>query len=327
MFFFIFLLIIVFSNTAKSDTKCIGEVSCSLIDESAKNSGLSLQNILGEIEQNIVNPIKISANSAQADDFTRILFTSSKDINNFKISLGSSGILGTNKIHSKILNYPFDYTQYPGSFIPQLILEKENYIFNFGFKAGSPDFGTKIFNDISGNQFLLKTALGEKFIIFKNDKFIAAILAGGSYTYSNTDITISPGTKINIMTQYGRIGWSGLEFYSHRLQTVGGTFLFIGDARWKNFTLGFDAGLTQAYMWGRNTLSKYGTVGPFLGSSGFFNVGVESSSKENLFFLIPRLNVNTSWEFAQDWYFSLSYGPPLMDSFNKGCIVISNDWK
>ena len=321
------LLLLTFASLASAEVICVGETSCRTIDESARASGLSLPVILGELDNNIVKRVEGNQNRAQADDLTRIVYSPEGSTGNIKLSLGGTFILGVEKINTNVIGYPFNYVQLPGSTSPVLAVEwgesQRNHIFNFGFKWGPIDYGTG-FANLQSHHFLIRGGYGERYRIFGNEQTSLSLLLGTTYSYSYLNSLSSPGSIINVNTQYGPVGWEGDEKYSHSVHILGVTGLLIGKVRWGSLTLGADTGVTPTYSWGNNSLSKTGVVGPFLGNSGYFNIGVETFAPVNLSTWVPRMNLTEEWEFLPGSTLALAYGPPLLDTFHRGSLLLSH---
>ena len=315
------------SSLSFGDVKCIGDTSCKIIGDASIAAGLSLPIILGELDNNVVKPIEANQNIAQTDELTRIMYTPNGSDGNTKISLGGSLVLGEKKLQASVIGHPFVYEQKTGSTTPVIIVEwgelHRNHILNLGFKMGPIDYVTGLIN-LESEHLVIRAGYGERILLLGNEAASLSLLLGGAYAYSHLSALSSPGSTINIITQYGQVKWEGDEKYSHALHVIGATGLLVSRMRLKNFTIGLDAGLTPTYSLGYNSLSKVGAIGPFFGLSGFFNVGVETSSHINLFTLIQRLNLTEEWEFTPNSTLSLSYGPPLLNELHKGTIFFSH---
>jgi len=325
--FTITFLFLTISSLSWGDAKCIGDTSCKIIGDASVAVGLSLPIILGELDNNIVKHIEENQNAAQADELTRIMYTPNGSTGGTKISLGGSLVLGKEKLRTSVIGYPFTYDQKPGSSTPVLIVEwgelQRNHILNLGLKIGPTDYGTGLIN-LQSEHLILRAGYGERILLLGDEHTSFSLLLGGTYAYSHLSVASSPGSVINAITQYGRVQWEGDEKYSHAVHILGATGLLVSRARWENFTIGLDVGATPTYAWGNNSLSKTGIIGPFFGVSGFFNIGVETSSSVNFFALVPRLNLTEEWEFYPGSTLSLSYGPPLVNHLHRGTIFFSH---
>lgn len=322
---FFFLGLLFFSAQAQADIRCIGDVSCAAIDQSAKDAGLTLDSILGDLNNNIIQPLERNETRAIMESFGSIVH-SPLGTDDTKISLSLGSIIGRSHINTLILMYSFKYTQLPGISVPTLVLEirKNNieHIVNIAGAYGKVDFGSDIL-DYSTFHKALKASYGVRYHIF-DDGYLLSLLGGVSCGYSDLNVIADPGSKFLVTTPYGKVGWSGVEEYNSKFSTIGGNLSIIGGVKWKSVALLTDVGVIPVYLWGKNDISKNGTVGPFFGNSGFFKTSVFSSTSVSSFLLIPQFLVSTEVEFYPGYMFGASYGPPLFDSFQRGTVFFSH---
>lgn len=325
--FLIFCFFLSLTTISWADINCVGNTSCGMIDNISKKVGLSLPIILDELNNNIVIPIESNEERSVADDLSHIITTPTTLLpGQLKLSIAGNLVLGSVPIKSRILGYPFVYNQMPGSVTPNFVIEiggkQSDIIINIGGKFGPADLGLGI-TTYTTSTASFKSAFAKRIHILKNETFSLVFLFGMSYGYSEMNVSTNPGATISIYTNYGKVGWQGNENYTHFLHVIGSTYTIIGTVKHGETTFGLDLGITQANILGKNTFAKYGVVGPFLGTTGFFNVGVESSSYLSDAIIIPRINLSGEWEYTPDWYIGCSYGTQFIDNYHRGSLTLS----
>lgn len=311
------------SQTA-SAAVCIGR-NCDLIDAAAKSVGLSLNQILTEIDRNIVDPIVDSQRSMASWESGMMQFTPRGSEGSIKLTLWGGGAWKYVDISNTMFGASVNFGYYTGNSSLALGVElpvdkNTDLILNGAFWSGSSDYGLGL------SQEDMKETSG-RFGIAVRQKFYsvgiadAFVLGGFVIGHRSSDMTLA-GTTIAIRYSGGRITWTGEEKYSEK-STYVSTPVLLGVAfnmPWVTLSVAGGGGLI--YQHGRIDMSKWGPVGPY---GGYYNVGAASSADTTGFTLVPMVTLGAETGLERGPSLSINFRPSLNNSPMGGSIGIG--WK
>lgn len=288
---------------------CIGK-NCELIDLAARAAGLSLNQILTEIDRNIVDPIVDNQRSIASWEGGMLQFTPRGSEGSVKVTLWGGGAWRYVDISNTMLGASVNFGYYTGnsslSLGVELPIDKStDLILNGAFWSGSSDYGLGI------SQENMKETSG-RFGMGIRQKFYSAgvtdafVLGGFVIGHRESDMTLE-GTTIAIRYPGGRITWKGEEKYSEKSTYVSTPVLLGASFNLPWITLTVSGGGSVIFQQGRISLSKWGPVGPY---GGFYNVGAASDRDTTGFTLVPMVSLGAET--------GLERGPSLTMNFRPG---------
>lgn len=307
-----------------SSAVCIGK-NCELIDLLARSSGLSLNQILSEIDRNIVDPIVDSQRNIASWEGGMLQFTPRGSENSVKITLWAGGAWRYVDISNTVFGASVNFGYYTGNSSLALGVElpvdkKTDVILNGAFWSGSSDYGLglsdKDMRETSG-----------RFGIGLRQKFYSAgitdgfIVGGFVIGHRESDMSL-PGSSVVIRIPNGRMTWTGEEKYSERSTYVSTPVLlgFSFNAPW--VTLSVSAGGSVIFQQGKIDLSKWGPVGPY---GGYYNVGAASEKDTSGFTLVPMIALGAETGLERGPSLTLNFRPSLNNTPMGGSVGIG--WK
>lgn len=288
---------------------CIGK-NCELIDLAARAAGLSLNQILTEIDRNIVDPIVDNQRSIASWEGGMLQFTPRGAEGSVKVTLWGGGAWRYVDISNTMLGASVNFGYYTGnsslSLGVELPIDKStDLILNGAFWSGSSDYGLGI------SQENMKETSG-RFGMGIRQKFYSAgitdafVLGGFVIGHRESDMTLE-GTTIAIRYPGGHITWKGEEKYSEKSTYVSTPVLLGASFNLPWVTLSVSGGGSIIFQQGRISLSKWGPVGPY---GGYYNVGAASDRDTTGFTLVPMVSLGAET--------GLERGPSLTMNFRPG---------
>lgn len=311
------------SGAARSAV-CVGK-NCDLIDLAAKSAGLSLNQILSEIDSNIVDPIVDSQKNLASWEGGMLQFTPRGSENSVKVTLWGGGAWRYVDIANTVLGASVNFGYYTGNSSLSLGVElpinkKADLILNGAFWAGSSDYGTGLsqedMRETSG-----RFGVGVRQKIHTSEFIDVFTLGGFVIGHRESDMTLV-GKTISIRMPSGRLTWSGEEKYSEK-STYVSTPILLGVAfnmPW--VTLSVSGGGSVIFQQGRIDLSKWGPVGPY---GGYYNVGAMSERDTSGFTFVPMVALGAETGLERGPSLSLNFRPSLNNSPMGGSVGIG--WK
>lgn len=307
--FLTFLLAGSLVTQTASSAICVGK-NCELIDLAAKSVGLSLDRILSEIDNNIVDPIVDSQKQLASWEGGILQFTPKGSESSVKVTLWGSGAWRYVDINNTMLGASVNFGYYTGNSSLSLGVEipidkKTDLILNGAFWSGSSDYGTGL-----AQEDMRETS--GRFGVGARQKFyssgIADVFGVGGFVigHKSSDMTLE-GTRVSVRHAGGRFTWSGEEKYSEK-STYVSTPVLLGIAfnlPW--VTLSVSGGSSVIFQQGRIDLSKWGPVGPY---GGYYNVGALSERDTSGFALVPMVALGAES--------GLERGPNITVNFRPG---------
>lgn len=303
---FLFFFLVLYSFSANANIICIGNNSCQILDDAAKKSNLSINNILNELSDGIIIPIIQNQSSISIINISKTSFSlNGVDEDNYRFGINITSTWLKQDIKSNILGLPFNGTYIFGGSKPTLFLEIPNdnkyfnTILNVSYWDGPIDYGTKITDNI----FLKEStfSISERYFFIKNKTFDLSIISG--ILLGNRKLNLSEeGTNFTVRTNYGLIGWSGQETFDQNTTLIGVPSYLINSIKLYNFTL---SGLLQYNIVYSNDIykiTKNGKIGPFLGETGYFNTGIESNESIKKFHIFPDYGVSLEYKILNIFF-------------------------
>lgn len=311
------------SGAARSAV-CVGK-NCELIDLAAKSAGLSLNQVLSELDRNIVDPIVDSQRNIASWEGGLIQFTPRGSEGSVKLTLWGGGAWRYVDINSTVFGASVNFGYYTGNSSLALGVElpidkKTDLILNGAFWSGSSDYGLGLsqedMRETSG-----RFGLGVRQKFYNEGIASAFVLGGFVIGHRESDMTLA-GSTVSIRYPGGRLTWSGEEKYSEKSTYVSTPALLGVAFNLPGVTLFMTGGGSVIFQQGRIDLSKWGPVGPY---GGYYNVGASSEKDTAGFALVPVVSLGAETGIERGPSLSLNFRPSLDNSPMGGSVGIG--WK
>ena len=303
---------------------CIGK-NCDLIDLAAKSAGLSLNQVLAELDSNIVDPIVDSQRRLASWEGGMLQFTPRGSESSVKVTLWGGGAWRYVDISNSVFGASVNFGYYTGSSSLSLGVEipvnkRTDIILNGAFWSGASDYGTGL-----AQEDMRETS--GRFGIGARQKFystgISDVFGVGGFVIGHKSADVSlDGRSISIRIPSGRLTWSGEEKYSEK-STYVSTPVLLGVAfnlPW--VTLSVAGGGSVVFQQGKIDLSKWGPIGPY---GGYYNVGAASERDTTGFTLVPMVTLGAETGLERGPSLSVNFRPGLNNSPMGGSVGIG--WK
>ena len=295
---------------------CVGK-NCDLLDSVAKKSGVSLQDVLDNVQGNIIDPVVDSQSKMATWEGGMLDFTPSGTSGGVKVTLWGSTSFDSIPVSGRFFGSSYD-TVYStgilrlGTSVEVPMGDSTDLIANGTFWYGPSDFGTG-YIDGDSNETFVRAGLGIRHTLQRSSWHTFYLTSGllGGTRKMKADF---PGNTVNIKTAIGTVRWRGIESFEEVI-----TFLSIPStigsslSLW-NLTASADLGLSLAGQLGRISVSKMGPVGPFFGESGFYNVGVVSDDAATQFVVWPTVRLGIEWKITSKMRMMGNWNPKLGQS-------------
>lgn len=307
-----------------SSAVCIGK-NCDLIDYAAKSAGLSLNQILSELDRNIVDPIVDSQRNIASWEGGLIQFTPRGSEGSVKLTLWGGGAWRYVDINSTVFGASVNFGYYTGNSSLALGVElpidkKTDLILNGAFWSGSSDYGLGLsqedMRETSG-----RFGLGVRQKFYSEGIVSAFVLGGFVIGHRESDMTLA-GKTVAIRMPSGRLTWTGEEKYSEKSTYVSTPMLLGVSFNTPWITLTASGGGSIVFQQGNIGLSKWGPVGPY---GGYYNVGAASDKDISGFTLIPMVTLGAETGLERGPSLSVNFRPGLNNSPMGGSVGIG--WK
>lgn len=303
---------------------CVGK-NCDLIDLVARNAGLSLNQILSEIDRNIVDPIVDNQKGIASWEGGMLQFTPRGSEGGVKVTLWGNGAWKHVDINSTVLGASVNFGYYTGNSSLSLGVElpmnkKTDLVLNGSFWSGSSDYGTGIsrenMRETSG-----RFGIGFRQKFYSSEVTDAFLLGGFVIGHRESEMSLG-GTSMSIRHPGGRVTWSGEENYSEKATYVSTPILLGVTFNIPGVSLSASGGGSVIYQQGRIDLTKWGPVGPF---GGYYNVGAVSDRDTSGFTLVPMITLGAETGLERGPSLSVNFRPSLNNSPMGGSVGIG--WK
>lgn len=311
------------TGTASAAT-CIGR-NCELLDTVAKSAGLSLDQILTEIDRNIVDPIVDSQKSIASWEGGMLQFTPRGSEGTVKVTLWGGGAWKYVDISNTVFGASVNFGYYTGNSSLALGVElpvdkRTDLILNGAFWSGASDYGLGI------SQENMRETSGRFGIGLRQKIYsvgITDVFTTGGFVigHRDSDMTLA-GSTVAIKYPGGRVSWTGEEKYSEKSTYISVPVLLGVSFDTPGVTLTVAGGGGLIYQHGRIDLSKWGPVGPY---GGYYNVGAASGRNTTGFALIPMVILGAETGLERGPSLSVNFRPGLNGSPMGGSVGIG--WK
>lgn len=292
---------------------CVG-VNCELLDSVAKSHGLSLPDILGEIQGNIIDPVVDTQSKTAAWEGGMLDFSPAGAQGGVKVTLWGGASWGTVPVRGEFFGSAYRSTYINGSLrvgssMEFPVTKDLETVVNANFWSGPTDFGTSVL-DVSSRETDMRFGLGTRYFIFRNPW--SSFYVGSGVVLGRKDLSVTfSGTSININSPYGRVGWRGEETYEEKLTYISFPSSVGTSLTFRSLTVSLVGYLNLISQTGTSKVSKWGPVGPFFGVSGFYNIGVSSTSDIGSTGLWPIARVSAEWNIFSDMSLMGNWNPKM----------------
>jgi len=313
LFLRVFGLAVMWTGLSSAAT-CVG-VNCEILDTIARRNGLSLPVILGAIQGNIIDPIVDTQSKTAAWEGGMLDFTPAGAQGGVKVTLWGGLSWGYIPLSGAFYGSTYNSTYIngalrAGSSVEFPITQEDEVIVNFALWNGPSDLGTGLMN-LESNETDVRLGVGLRHFLFRNRW--ASFYVGTGVVAAHRDLSVRryAGMNVNIITSYGRVGWRGEETYDEKVTFISVPTTLGTSVTLHGLTLSLDGTLNMISQAGTVTIGKRGPVGPFFGDSGFYNIGIISSSDISSTNVWPVARVGIEWNVFSDLALMGNWNPKI----------------
>ncbi len=284
-------------TSVASSAICVGK-NCALLESVTAAKGIPLQVVLDEIQGNIIDPILDSQVTMATWENGMLEFSPAGASEGLKVTMWGGTSWSNVPVNGKLFgtSYSSEYStgamslggvlEYPLSRDTELIL-------NAGAWRGPTDYGLNIVQGTSG-ETTLRLGGGLRHYIERHEHasiyFAGGLIVGGRQAKIDFE-----GTNIRIVINRDSLGWRGVETYEETAYFFSTPLMFGGNIKFWDITLSADLGARLVGQMGSTQVGKYGPVGPFYGTSGYYNIGVSSDRDITAMQVWPILRFGIEW--------------------------------
>lgn len=292
---------------------CIG-VNCTLLDGIAQSSGTSLTNILGEIQGNIIDPVVSSQGKMAAWEGGLLDFSPAGAQGGVKITLWGGVAWDNIPTRGAFFGVPYSSSYitgaiHIGSSIEFPVTNDDEMIANLTLWDGPSDLGLGQ-TDMTSEETNVRIGCGFRHFINRN-KWTSFYVGTGLAIGRRTLSAKLSGTNVRIGTPFGRVSWQGEESYDEKLSYFSFPSMLGMSLQLRNITISVDGTINIISQFGTANIAKWGPVGPFFGSAGFYNIGVISSANIDSINIWPFIKLGIEWNAFSDFHVLGNWNPKM----------------
>jgi hypothetical protein len=280
-----------------SSAVCVGK-NCELLDTILASKGIPLGVVLNEIQGNIIDPILDSQMTMATWENGMLDFSPAGSPEGLKVTMWGGTSWDNVPVNGKLFGtkYSSEYStgamslggavEYPLSRDTELIL-------NAGVWRGPTDYGLSIVRGTS-EETTIRLGGGLKHYIERWNSisvyFAGGLILGGRHAKIDFE-----GTNVRISMNQEVLGWRGVESYEERAYFFSTPMMLGGNVKIWDITLSADVGARLVSQIGSTQVGKYGPVGPFFGTTGYYNIGISSDRDITTMQIWPILRFGIEW--------------------------------
>lgn len=296
-----------------SAATCVG-VNCMLLDGIAQSSGTSLASILGELQGNIIDPVVSSQGKMAAWEGGLLDFSPTGAQGGIKITLWGGITWDTIPTRGAFFGVPYSssYTTgaiHIGSAIEFPVTNNNEMIGNLTLWNGPSDLGLGRV-DMTSEETNVRVGYGFRHFINRN-RWTSFYVGTGFIIGRRTLSAKMLGTNVRIGTPFGPVSWQGEETYNEKLSYFSFPSTIGMSLQLRNITISIDGTINIISQSGAASVEKWGPVGPFFGSAGFYNIGVISSANIGSTNIWPIIKLGIEWNAFSDFHILGNWNPKL----------------
>lgn len=284
-------------SSVASSAVCVGK-NCSLLETVTAAKGIPLQVVLDEIQGNIIDPILDSQVTMATWENGMLEFSPAGAVEGLKVTMWGGTSWDNVPVNGKLFGTKYSSEYSTGAMSLGGVLEypltrETDLILNAGAWRGPTDYGLNIVQGASG-ETTLRLGGGLRHYVERWESssiyFAGGLIVGGRQAKIDFE-----GTNIRIVINQGSLGWKGVETYEETAYFFSTPLMFGGNIKFWDITLSADLGARLVGQMGSTQVGKYGPVGPFYGTSGYYNIGVSSDRDITTMQVWPILRLGIEW--------------------------------